>query len=490
MTGPTRRWSWTLFAVLVAVAATLTIPLLQRSEAFKSVVAWLLIAPRPTVILLVLISIFTYALLRELAPSWTQTQLAYVGHYLGGWRLRRVFAAVTGVAMTLSLLNNYYTPDKGLWRLLLILVVPTTLLVAIAELVAYRMVQGQYASRAAAATRRMGTTAQNQVVTGYRLFQMTYKYLLAAVFMAILIALFQRQEPDAFPSWAPFGPFLMLFIVWAFHTGRAQMRLQQLVILLGIIRVRKTRQVVVSGVTMNQTYDAWEWKKWRTVWAIVICALSWIMLTHRPWGLYAAVFLLLVWSWAFLAYRVQRMFGTNDDPGDYKSVASPVGWGFIPMGLAYIKWWPLRIPATFPALVFLPLCFAYSQYENWSWLYGQGWFWMVVCIPMIYWMHYWRAAWRREGYAITNDNTLVKFRPTIGWFPDSERMAADMKAIGQTVAQPNALGFALRIVFHIRFISNRPMSPLDPSGPVVLQFVPGKFLNDLRAAGQQAASGR
>lgn len=489
MTGSSRRTSYLLLGVLVTVASALTIVLLQRSGALLTLMQWLLTPPRPTVILLILISVTAMAFVRQLAPSWVQAQQAFLGQNLGGWKFRRVLAAVAGIAITMSLLNGYWTPEKGTWRLLLILVAPTTVLVAMAELTVHRWVQGQYGARAVATTRRVSATAQNTVVSGVRLFQLTYRYLIGAVLMSIAFAWFQKQQPDALPSWAPLGPFIMLFMVWAFHTGRAQIRLLQLLNLVGFIAVRRTRPVMVSGIVHNQTYNAWEWRKWRTVWSIVVCALLYIMFTHRPWGLYAAVFLFLVWTWAFLAYRVQRVFGTNDDPADYKSLSHPVLWGFIPMGLSYLKWWPLRIPALFPLLIFLPLCFAYSEYENWSYLYSQGWFWILISVPMVYWAHYWRAAWPREGYGITGDNELVIFKPTIGLFPDSERLSADMKAIGQTKAQPNALGFAIRIVFHIRFISNRPQ-PVDPSGPMVILFVRNSFISDLRAAGSQAQSGK
>lgn len=487
MTGPSRWQSWALFAVLVAVASALTIWLLGRSEAFLRLLDWLLTPPRPAVILLIAIGITALALVWQLAPTWASAQQSWLGQNLGGWKFRRVLAAVAGISITMSLLNGYWTPEKGTWRLLLILVVPTALLVAVAELVAYRWVQGQYASRAVAATQRVSATATNTVVSGYRLFQLTYRYLIGAVCMSLAFAWLQKQQPDALPSWAPLGPFIMLFVVWAFHTGRAQVRLWQLLALAGLIARRSTRQVMHQGMPMTQTYNHWQLKPWRTVWFIVVCGLLWIMLTHRPWGLYAAIFLFLVWSWAFLAYRVQRVFGSNDDPADYKSLAHPVAWGFIPMGLAYVKWWPLRIPVMFPFLVLLPLCFAYSEYENWSWFYSQGWFWLVVCIPMIYWAHYWRAAWPREGYGITADNQLIKFRPTIGLFPDNEKLTAPITAIGKTIAQPNALKFARRVVFQIRFISNRVTSGEDNS-QMILEFVPDTFLNDLRAAAQLAAT--
>ncbi|MFA5776562.1 MAG: hypothetical protein WC988_03360 [Patescibacteria group bacterium] len=183
---------------------------------------------------------------------------------------------------------------------------------------------------------------------------------------------------------------------------------------------------------------------WRPYWVLLLGICVYLTVWHRPWGLFASLLIVGVFTIVYLLLHVGGnygsgipaekimlaqghhpigffVFGFEALPGIAKIVGvAPIIWVLLLPFAAYAHYGALGTGVVGDILRFIEEICLSLRY----WAYG--------CVTLVYWLVFAAVAWRRYGNIITTDDEIIVTVPTLHPLPGTRTAGIDIADIATT----------------------------------------------------------
>lgn len=182
-----------------------------------------------------------------------------------------------------------------------------------------------------------------------------------------------------------------------------------------------------------------QWKAWRPFWFVSLAGCLYLLIWHRPWGLFPALFIVALTVLVFLQLHVGRNFGTGI-PASQIEVAQPHHpLAFFVFAFEAMPGWWKVVPSAPLIWVFMCPFLWYFGVGTWKEILQSGYYWMCGLVALVYWLVWAVAKWRKYGNIVTKRGDVIGVVPQPGIKPGVRIASASISKIA-TVSGEALLG--------------------------------------------------
>jgi len=182
-----------------------------------------------------------------------------------------------------------------------------------------------------------------------------------------------------------------------------------------------------------------QWKAWRPFWFVSLAGCLYLLIWHRPWGLFPALFIVAVTVLVFLQLHVGRNFGTGIPAGEIEVSQPHHPLAFFVFAFESMPGYWKVVPGLPLIWVFLCPVLWYFEVGTWQEILMSGVYWMCGLATLLYWFVWAVAKWRKYGNLVTKRGDVIGVVPQPGLKPGVRIASASISKIA-TVSGEALLG--------------------------------------------------